>query len=328
VASPAINPINLLFNLGQLGLQLLQHLFRDRFPSNHHLPVALVVTCDAPLLDRFERPLLLRQDTLVAINTLHCIQLVARPLLDAHASLSLDELSDIRMTIFTFDDLDLPAVMASGTNFHEGFAVLFAGSVAVQTFESIAFDVGPVGKFDIVKRNGPSLDSNMAETGTGHSCLKFLGFVIFVDDCQGALRPIARRIQELEGIFDIVNPFAQEDKTVIVPSFVEKVLGFFQGGCASVGPLELIQRFLNVKNPLVALALGSGEERFPLLQGLIESLTVAVDAGLTDRPFDIFRGMKCGLTFLPSPMAGNAVHIRCKHEAGGIWDTDPSGPAV
>jgi len=41
---------------------------------------------------------------------------------------------------------------------------------------------GFMGKFDVIKRNGPLLYPNMAQRGTGHAGSKFLRFVTFIDD--------------------------------------------------------------------------------------------------------------------------------------------------
>ena len=142
------------------------------------------------------------------------------------------------------------------------------------------------------------------------------------------LRLIARCVEELEGIFDIMNPLAQKDEAIIMPGFVEKVLGPFESGRVSIGLFKLVQCVLYVKNPLVRLVLGSGKEGFPLLQGFIESLSMAVHTGLTDGSLNISRSMKCSLTLLAPSMARNTVHIGRKHQAGRVRDANPSDPAV
>ena len=84
-----------------------------------------------------------------------------------------------------------------------------------------------------------------------------------------------------------MNPLAQKHEAIIMSSFVEKVLSLFKRDCAPVGLFKLIQCSLNIKNSLVALILCFGKQGFPLLQGLIEPLSVAVDTGLTDGPLGI-----------------------------------------
>jgi hypothetical protein len=132
------------------------------------------------------------------------------------------------MAVLTFDFLHFLPVMAFSTNFHKCLAVVFTGSVAARTLQSIGCNVGLMGKFGIVKRDCPFLYSNMAEACTSHPGLKFLWLIIFVDGRPGLFGLIICRIEKLEGIFDIVNPLSQKDKAVIMAGFVEEVLGLLK----------------------------------------------------------------------------------------------------
>ncbi len=81
--------------------------------------------------------------------------------------------------------------------------------------------MGLMGKFNVIKRNDPFLDAHMAEGGAGHASLKFPGFMTSINDGQGLLRLIVGRIKKLNGIFNIVNPLAKKDKTVVVASLIQ-----------------------------------------------------------------------------------------------------------
>jgi hypothetical protein len=176
----------------------------------------------------------------MAINTFDDIQLIARPLLDAYAPLSLNESLDGNMAILTFDFLDLLPVMAFRTILHKRFSMVFTRSMATRTLQSFACTVSFMGEFDIVKKDSPPLYPNVAEGRAGYSGLKFLWFIVFVDSRQGLFGLIVRRIEKLEGIFDIVNTLAQKDKAVIVPSFVEEVLSLLKSGGGTVYFLKFI----------------------------------------------------------------------------------------
>ena len=75
-------------------------------------------------------------------------------------------------------------------------------------------------KFGIVKWNGPLFDPHMAKGGTDHPSLKLPGLMTFINDGESQLRLIVRRIEEFEGIFDIMNALAQKDKAVIVAGLI------------------------------------------------------------------------------------------------------------
>jgi hypothetical protein len=124
--------------------------------------------------------------------------------------------------------------MAFHTILHKRFTVVFTGSVATRTLHPFAEAMSFMGKFDVVKRDGPFLYSNMAEGCAGYSGLKFLGFIIFIDGCQSLVGLVIRCIEKFEGIFNIVNALAQEDKAVIVPSFVEEGLSLPKSGCGTI----------------------------------------------------------------------------------------------
>ena len=218
MASSAINPIDLFLDLGQLGSQFLQHLFGGRFPSHCHFPITLVMAFNASFSYHIKVVLLFCWHTAVAINTFDDIQFVTRSLLDADASLSLNEPLNIYMTILAFNFLHPLTVMAFRTILHKRFAVVFTGSVATQTFQPFPEAVGFMGKFYVVKSDGPLLYSNVAEGRAGYSGLKFLWFIIFVNGGQGLFGLIVRRIEKFENIFNIVNTLAQKDKAVIVPN--------------------------------------------------------------------------------------------------------------
>ena len=72
-------------------------------------------------------------------------------------------------------------MMAFSAIFHERFAVIFPGRMAIRTLLSIACNVGFMREFDIIKRNGTLLDPNMAQRGTGHAGFRLLGCVVFID---------------------------------------------------------------------------------------------------------------------------------------------------
>ena len=91
-----------------------------------------------------------------------------------------------------------------------------------------------MGKFYVVKRDGPLLHSNVAEGRAGYSGLKFLWFIIFVNGRQSLLALIVRRVEKFKGIFDIVNTLAQEDKTKIMSSLVEEVLCLLKSWCGII----------------------------------------------------------------------------------------------
>ncbi len=127
----------------------------------------------------------------------------------------------------------------------------------------------------------------MTEASTTHPGLKLLRLVISINRTQRLLRFVAGRVQEFERIFDIMNPLAQENEAIIVPGFVEKVLGLSKRSRASIGLFELKQSLLNIKDPLVRLILGPGKKGLPSLQGFIEPLSMTVDTGLANGLFDI-----------------------------------------
>ena len=198
MASSAINPIDLFLDLGQLGSQFLQQLFGGRFPSDCHFPITLVMAFNASFSYHIKVVLLFCWHTTMAINTFDDIQFVTRPLLDADASLSLNQSLNIYMTILAFNFLHPLTVMAFRTILQERFAVVFTGRVATRTFQPFPEAVGFMGKFDVVKRDGPLLYPNVAEGRAGHSGLKFLWFIILVDGHQSLFGLIIRRIRSLK----------------------------------------------------------------------------------------------------------------------------------
>src|SRR5512136_2881133 len=118
---------------------------------------------DATFLDGLKGIFLLRQDAPMTVNAFDHIQLVTRSFFDANASFSLNELFDNGMTIITFYFLNSLPMMTSRTVFHERFAVIFPGRMAIRTLLPVACNVGFVGKFDVIKRDGTPFDPNMTQ---------------------------------------------------------------------------------------------------------------------------------------------------------------------
>jgi hypothetical protein len=55
---------------------------------------------------------------------------------------------------------------------------------------------------------------------------------------------------------------------------------------------------------------------------------MAVHTGLSHRSFHISRRMKSCAALFPFSMTSDAVHIRRKHQTGGVWNADPPTPPV
>ena len=68
MASPAIDPIDLLPDLVNFRSNLLHELFGYRLPPNRHLSVTLIMTLDAIFLDGIEGHLFLGGYPLMAID--------------------------------------------------------------------------------------------------------------------------------------------------------------------------------------------------------------------------------------------------------------------
>jgi hypothetical protein len=176
----------------------------------------------------------------MAIDTFDDIQFITRPLLNSNASLSLKESLGRNMTILTFDFLDLPPVMAFRAILHKCFAVVLTRSMTVGTLQPFACTVSFMGKFDVVKRNGPSFYPNVAQGRTGHLGLKFLGFITLINGCKSLLSLIIGCVEKFEGILDIVNTLPEKDKAIIVSGFTKEVLCLFKICRASSDLLNLI----------------------------------------------------------------------------------------
>jgi hypothetical protein len=164
----------------------------------------------------------------MAIQTFDYIQLIAWPFLDTNTPLPLNQSFDGNVAIFTFDFFNLFSVMTFRTIFLEGLSMVSPGGVTVQAFQPAANHVGFMGKFDIIKGNGPLLHPHMAKGSASHLSLKLLGPIILIDDGQSLFCIIIGCIEEFEGIFYIVNPLPQKDKVVVVTGFIEQVLPFFE----------------------------------------------------------------------------------------------------
>jgi hypothetical protein len=164
----------------------------------------------------------------MAIDTFDHIQLIAWPFLDTNTPLPLNQSFDGHMAIFTFDFFNYFSVMTFRTILLEGLSMVFPGGVTVRAFQPAANHMGFMGKFDIIKGNGPLLHPHMAKGGAGHLSLKLPGLIILIDDGQSLFCIIIGCIEEFEGIFYIVNPLPQKDKVVIVTGFIEQVLPFFK----------------------------------------------------------------------------------------------------
>lgn len=164
----------------------------------------------------------------MTIDTFNNIELIARPLFNPDAPFPLDQSFNGNMAVFTFDLLVLLPMMAFCTILLKCLSVVFAWGMAVRTFHPVACYMGVMGKFNIVEGNGPSLHANMAEGRTGQISLELPGLVTSVDCRQSLFGLIISRIEEFEGIFNIMSAFTQQDEAVIMACLIEKVLGFFK----------------------------------------------------------------------------------------------------
>jgi hypothetical protein len=144
------------------------------------------------------------------------------------------------MAIFAFNLFNLFSVMALGAILLKCLPMIVSGGVAVRAFQSIARHMGLMRKFDIVEGNRPFLDAHMTKGHTGHSGLKLFRFIGLVQDSSGLFRLTIGRVEEFEGILNIMNTLPQKDKTIIVPRLVEKILSLFKVPCPLPVPFELI----------------------------------------------------------------------------------------
>jgi hypothetical protein len=96
--------------------------------------------------------------------------------------------------------------------------------MTVRALDAKPCGMGFMGKLDIIERNSPFLDANMAERGTGHVRPDFLGFVASIDGCQGLFGLVVGYVEKLDRILDVVDTPAQVDEAKVVPSLVEEGL--------------------------------------------------------------------------------------------------------
>jgi hypothetical protein len=168
------------------------------------------------------------------------------------------------MAVVTFNAFDFLPVMTFCAGFLKCLSVIFPRGVAIRTFHSIAGHMGFMRKFYVVEGDGTFFYAHMAKGCTGHPGLKFSGGMTFINNGQGLLRLIVRRIDQFKGILNIVNPLAKKDKAVVVASLIEQILGFLETGRASVGFFIIVEDFLNIEDPLVGIILSPGEKHFPV----------------------------------------------------------------
>jgi hypothetical protein len=102
--------------------------------------------------------------------------------------------------------------------------MVFARGMAIRAIHAIAGDMGFMGKFNIVERDGPFFHTHMTKSRTGHLSLKFPRSVTLSEDRQSLFRLIVSHVEEDEGVFDVVDAIAEEDKVIIVAGFVQEVL--------------------------------------------------------------------------------------------------------
>jgi hypothetical protein len=88
--------------------------------------------------------------------------------------------------------------------------------------------MGLMREFDVVKGDSTLFNPHMAKGGTGYPGLKFPRRITFIDDGKGLFSLTICRIEEFEGIFNIVNALAQKHIAVIVAGFIEKILCLFK----------------------------------------------------------------------------------------------------
>jgi hypothetical protein len=144
------------------------------------------------------------------------------------------------MTILTFDLCDLLSMVASRTILLKCLSMILARGMAIQTFEPIACDMGFMRKFDIVEGNDAFLDPHMAESRAGHPGFILPDLVTLIDCCENLFGLIIRCIEELDGIFNIMNSLAEEYKTVIVACLIEEVLSFSEVSGVSPGLFKFV----------------------------------------------------------------------------------------
>lgn len=100
--------------------------------------------------------------------------------------------------------------------------------MAIHAFHLFSEHMGFMGEFDVVERNSPFFDPDMAEGRAGHLCLKFFRFIIPVEGCQHLFGPIVGYIEELEGILNIMGALPQVNEVVIVARFIQEILSLFK----------------------------------------------------------------------------------------------------
>ena len=155
------------------------------------------------------------------------------------------------MAIFAFNLLNPFSVVTLGAILLKGLPMLVSRGVAVRTFQSIPRNMGLMRKFDIVEGNRPFLNAHMTKGGAGHPGLKLSRFIGFIQNSSRLFRLTISRIEEFEGILNIMNPFPQKDKAIIVPRLVEEILSLLEVACPLPVFFKLIEDFLNIEDPLV-----------------------------------------------------------------------------
>ncbi len=84
--------------------------------------------------------------------------------------------------------------------------------MTVRALHAKACGMGFMGEFDLVERNSPFLDPNMAERGAGHVRPEFLGSITSIDGCQGLFGLIVGYVEKLDRILDVVDTPAQIER--------------------------------------------------------------------------------------------------------------------
>ena len=279
-------------------------------------------------LNGIEGILLLRSYAPMAIHTFDDVQMMTWSFFNPDAPLSLNHPFCTDVAILTADLLDLLSMMATCTIFQKCFSVSFPGRMTVRTLQSVASYMGFMRELHIVEGHRPFFHAHMAQGRTGHWGLEFPGPVAFVDGRKGLFSLAIGHIKEFDRVLDIMNAIAQENKAVIMAGFVEKGLGLLERRRFPSGLLIIKQHLLNIEDPLIRLILRLREECLPVLQRIVESLTMTLHTGFSHCPFLVLGGMQGRLTLFSLPMAGDAVNIRRIHEAGRVRNADPSTSTI
>jgi hypothetical protein len=232
------------------------------------------------------------------------------------------------MAVATADLLALLPVVAICTVLEIGLSMILAGRVAIRALHAEARCVGLMRERDLVERNGPLLHPDMAERGAGHGGLEFLWLMAFIHGCPGLLGLVVGHVEELDRVLDVVDPVAQTDVAIIVTRLIQEGRRPLEISRSSLSLLRVVKKLLHVEDALVGLVLHLSQEGLPVFQGLIETFPMTVNARLSNGLFFILRGMKGGLARFLGSMAGNAVHIRCKHETGGVRNPNTSYASI